>query len=116
MFTFISTKHIMVFFSIEYTRNLTLISSSLISLFLCLSLSGTTNSDSKRTKKKKPSSLSLTVVGADRGEREDRGGREGGSGGVGSGSSSQSALGLPGRKKKPKLSAPLAPSIYDDLN
>ncbi|KAG5280070.1 hypothetical protein AALO_G00084570 [Alosa alosa] len=79
------------------------------------SKASTTNSDPKRTKKKKkPSSLSLTAVGVDRGEREDRGGS--GSGGVGCSSSSQSALGLPGRKKKPKLPAPLAPSIYDDLN
>lgn len=79
------------------------------------SKASTTNSDSRRTKKKKkPSSLSLTTVGADRGERDDRGGSL--SGGVGTSGSSQSALGHSGRKKKPKLSAPLAPSIYDDLN
>ncbi|XP_063079186.1 ataxin-7-like protein 3 [Engraulis encrasicolus] len=79
------------------------------------SKASTTNSESRRTKKKKkPSALPLTTVAVDRGEREERGG--GGGGGAGTSGSSQGALGHPGRKKKPKLSAPLPPNIYNDLN
>lgn len=92
------------------------------------SKASTTNSDPRRTKKKKSGLLSLGGVGAERAERDERGGKDvvtssgGGGGGEGaaggrSGSSSHSALGLPGRKKKPKLSiTPSVPSIFDDLS
>ncbi|XP_022520779.1 ataxin-7-like protein 3 [Astyanax mexicanus] len=94
------------------------------------SKASTNNSDSKRPKKKKkPSSLLVGSAGGgerekagerERGERE-RGGGGGGGGISGSGlggasSSSQNALALSNRKKRPRLPAPPAPSIYDELN
>ncbi|XP_036445120.1 ataxin-7-like protein 3 isoform X2 [Colossoma macropomum] len=91
------------------------------------SKASTNNSDSKRPKKKKkPGSLLVSSAGGGErekgGERErERGGGGGGGGSSGSGlggasSSSQNALALSNRKKRPRLPAPPAPSIYDDLN
>ncbi|XP_016305455.1 ataxin-7-like protein 3 [Sinocyclocheilus anshuiensis] len=80
------------------------------------SKASTNNSESKRPKKKnKPSTLTLTTTGGggewDKGQERER------VVGGGSGSSSaQNALGLSSRKKRPKLTIPPAPSIYDDLN
>ncbi|XP_056607868.1 ataxin-7-like protein 3 isoform X1 [Triplophysa dalaica] len=83
------------------------------------SKASTNNSESKRPKKKKkPCALSMSSSGGggerDKGqERERDRDRMAGSSG---GSSSQNPLGLPSRKKRPKLPVPLAPTIYDDLN
>ncbi|XP_062343353.1 ataxin-7-like protein 3 isoform X1 [Osmerus eperlanus] len=68
------------------------------------SKASTNNSDSKRPKKKKKLSLGLGAAGG------------GGASGGGGGSSSQSNLTLSNRKKRPKLTAPSVPNIYDDLN
>ncbi|XP_046894578.1 ataxin-7-like protein 3 isoform X2 [Hypomesus transpacificus] len=66
------------------------------------SKASTNNSDSKRPKKKKKLSLGL--------------GAAGGGTASGGGCSSQSNLTLSNRKKRPKLTAPSVPNIYDDLN
>ncbi|XP_051994766.1 ataxin-7-like protein 3 isoform X2 [Xyrauchen texanus] len=81
------------------------------------SKASTNNSESKRPKKKKPSTLSLSSTGGerDKGQERERGDRERVAGG-GICSSSQNALGLPSRKKRPKLPVPPTLSIYDDLN
>ncbi|XP_055050388.2 ataxin-7-like protein 3 isoform X1 [Misgurnus anguillicaudatus] len=83
------------------------------------SKASTNNSESKRPrKKKKPSTLSLSSSGGgverDKGQERERGDKV--AGGSSSSSSSQNTLGLPSRKKRPKLPVPPAPSIYDDLN
>ncbi|XP_065108750.1 ataxin-7-like protein 3 isoform X3 [Paramisgurnus dabryanus] len=85
------------------------------------SKASTNNSESKRPrKKKKPSTLSLSSSGGgvdrDKGPERERGDREKVAGGSNSSSSSQNTIGLPSRKKRPKLPVPPAPSIYDDLN
>ncbi|CAG5897330.1 unnamed protein product, partial [Menidia menidia] len=68
------------------------------------SKASTNHSDSRKPKKKKRPPLGLSGGG--------------GSGSLtgGGGSSSQSNISLSTKKKKPKLSAPPIPSIYDDLN
>ncbi|XP_023684942.1 ataxin-7-like protein 3 isoform X3 [Paramormyrops kingsleyae] len=80
------------------------------------SKASTNNSDSKKPKKKKKPSLGLnsgTCGGPGSGSCAAVGAGTTGSGG---GGSSQGSLGLPSRKKKPKLPAPPTPSIYDDMN
>ncbi|TRY98255.1 hypothetical protein DNTS_021340 [Danionella cerebrum] len=82
------------------------------------SKASTNNSESKKPKKKKPSTLSLTSTGgaAERDKVPERD-RERLSGSGTSASSSQNALILSSnRRKRTKLPAPSAPSIYDDLN
>lgn len=69
-------------------------------------LTGTNHSDSRRPKKKKKASLGLNSVG----------GAGGVTGGVSSSNISQSNVGLPTKKKRPKLSAPPISTIYDELN
>ncbi|XP_075310829.1 ataxin-7-like protein 3 isoform X2 [Odontesthes bonariensis] len=70
------------------------------------SKASTNHSDSRRPKKKKRPPLGL-----------NSGGGSGSlTGGGSSSSSSQSNISLSTKKKKPKLSAPSIPSIYDDLN
>ncbi|KAI7803942.1 ataxin-7-like protein 3 [Triplophysa rosa] len=83
------------------------------------SKASTNNSESKRPKKKKkPSALSMSSSGGggerDKGQERERD-RDRVAGSSGS-TSSQNALGLPSRKKRPKLPVPPAPTIYDDLN
>ncbi|XP_023155285.1 ataxin-7-like protein 3 isoform X2 [Amphiprion ocellaris] len=73
------------------------------------SKASTNPSDSRRPKKKKRPSLGLNSGGG--------GGGGGGSSSLtGGSSSSQSNISLSTKKKRPKLSAPSIPSIYDDLN
>ncbi|XP_077475140.1 ataxin-7-like protein 3 isoform X1 [Stigmatopora argus] len=74
------------------------------------SRASTNHSDPRRPKKKKRTSLAMNSAA---------GASEGTSGNLSSGSNgtvSQSNVGLPTKKKRPKLPAPSISSIYDDLN
>ena len=83
---------------------------------ICVALTGTNHSDSRRPKKKKRTSLGLNSGGGGGGGGGSLTGGGGGGGGGGSSSSSQSNISLSTKKKRPKLSAPSISSIYDDLN